>query len=282
MGTSRERALWGLVEPIHVVTYFSDPGRDALTAAGLRGFWRGYFAGRAAPLGAVAGPPVVASFFSFAPQMVHRALPAVWSLASPEVVLQARSDGAVAALGQLLALVPPADVAEAADLLERAVTALEPAGRVLGAANLALVPDDQPLARLWQAATTLREHRGDGHIAALVATPLGPVETLAVRCGMDLRREYIQPARGWTDEEWTAGEVTAANRGFLDENGKATPDGRDAFQAIEDATDRAAAAPWDAIGPASVRRLTELLTPMARLCSAVLPIDNPIGLAPIA
>src|SRR5215471_17300179 len=112
MRASRERAMWALYEPIHTVTYFSAQGRDALTAAGLRGFWRGYFAGRSAPLGAVPAAPVLASFFSFAPAMVTRALPEVWTLAAPDVVLTARSAGAVAALDVLLTGVPAADVTE--------------------------------------------------------------------------------------------------------------------------------------------------------------------------
>src|SRR5437660_1381227 len=81
---------------------------------------------------------------------------------------------------------------------------------------------------------------------ALVAAGLGPLEILALRCGMDIDREMMQPARGWTDEEWSAGQARAAARGLVDGAGRATPDGRDLFQALEDATDRAAAAPWDA------------------------------------
>jgi hypothetical protein len=191
----------------------------------------------------------------------------------------------VAALTTLFAAAGPAagvaEVTEAADLLEQAVAALEPAGRVLGAANQALPPYQEPLARLWQAATTLREHRGDGHIAALVAAGFGPLEILALRCGMDMNRDMMQLARGWTDEEWSTGQAQAAARGLVDGSGQATADGRDAFQALEDATDRAAAAPWDAVGPAGIARLTELLTPLARACHAVLPVGNPIGL-PIA
>jgi len=281
---SRERAMWSLFEPIHAVVYFAPDAREAFVAAGLRGFWRGYFAGRAAPLGPVGAPPVQAAFFSFAPSMVTRAMPEVWTHATPEAALRARADGAVAALGTLFAAAGvggTAEVTEAADLLEQAVAALEPAGRVLGAANQAVPSYEQPLARLWQAATTLREHRGDGHIAALVAAGLGPLEILALRCGMDINRDMMQPARGWTDDEWSAGQARAAARGLIDESGQATPDGRDAFQALEDATDRAAAAPWDAVGPAGIARLTELLTPLARACQAVLPVGNPIGL-PIA
>ncbi|MFQ6231024.1 helix-turn-helix domain-containing protein, partial [Nocardia sp. NPDC002869] len=59
------RQAWRLLEPLHAVTYFSPEPLQALKAAGYRGFWMGYFAGRAAPLGA-AGPEVVhALFYNF-------------------------------------------------------------------------------------------------------------------------------------------------------------------------------------------------------------------------
>ncbi len=75
--------MWTLFEPIHAVTYFTPEARSAYEQAGLRGFWRGYFAGRAAPLGAGRAAPlgaasaavVTASFFNFAPAFVARAIP---------------------------------------------------------------------------------------------------------------------------------------------------------------------------------------------------------------
>src|SRR5918998_5625657 len=100
------RRLWQLREPLHAVTYFAPQARAAYERAGLRGYWRGYFAGRAAPLGAVAAAPVTALFFSFAPAMVARALPDVWRRASPERALAARLDGAVAALRAVLPTEP--------------------------------------------------------------------------------------------------------------------------------------------------------------------------------
>ena len=82
----------------------------------------------------------------------------------------------------------------AADLLWLAIGELDFSGRVLAAANAALpVPDgsslNSGLARLWQAATLLRERRGDGHFAALAAADIDGAERWW-RCGAaDLRRE---------------------------------------------------------------------------------------------
>jgi len=272
------RSMWILFEPIHDITYFDQRCLDRFVAAGLRGYWRGYFAGRAAPLGAVGPAPVIAAFYGFTPSMVIRALPAVWDLASPAEALRARAEGAVAALTALCPDVPVADVEEAAGLLESAVAVLQPAGRVLGAANAALPPYSDPYARLFQAATTLREHRGDGHVAALVANDLGPVEVLALRCGMDISRDWMQAARGWTDAEWTAGQARVVDRGLLDAEGKATDAGREVFAVAEHATNVAAEAPWTALGPDPVGRLKDLLRPISAACRAAIPAGNPIGL----
>jgi hypothetical protein len=271
------RSMWTLFEPIHAVIYFTPEGRSAFEQAGLRGFWRGYFAGRAAPLGPVGAAVVTASFFGFAPGMVARAIPGVWELITPEEALRTRLAGATGALGRLLS---EQDVARAADLLWRSADELDCAGRVLAAANAALpAPDDgsAALARLWQAATLLREHRGDGHFAALVAAGIDGCESIVLRCGLDLRREDLQPIRGWTDEEWDDARSRLADRGWVGADGALTAAGREAHAAVEDATDRAASRPWARWRPEASAELAEVLTPVARACASVLPYPSPIG-----
>ena len=70
------RRLHRLVEPIHLVTYFSDEPDNALMALGLRNTWDAYFAGRAAPLGRVPAEVVHAIFYNFAAGEVARHIPA--------------------------------------------------------------------------------------------------------------------------------------------------------------------------------------------------------------
>jgi hypothetical protein len=269
--------MWTLFEPVHVVTYFSAESRSAFEAAGLRGFWRGYFAGRAAPLGAAEAAPVTGSFFSFAAPMVARAVPGVWQLISPADALAVRSAGAVAALRRLAGPRAPA-VPEAAGLLASAASGADCAGRVLASANTALPAAGEPFAQLWQAATMLREHRGDGHVAALVAAGIDGCEALALRAGLDLSRELLQPIRGWSDPEWDQAAARLVRRGWLAPDGRATPAGAAAYQSVEDATDLAAARPWEQLGPTGTERLTALLAPLARACAAELPVPNPMGL----
>ncbi|MFL6239477.1 MAG: SCO6745 family protein [Actinomycetes bacterium] len=272
------RHMWSLYEPIHVVTYFTPQARSAFEDAGLRGFWRGYFAGRAAPLGAVEAAPVVASFFSFAPQMVARAVPDVWTRISPADALHVRMAGAVAALGSMLTDVDAVSRAEIADLLGAATANVDCAGRVLGAANAALARTTGDWPRIWQATTILREHRGDGHVAAQVAADVSGCEALVWRASYDLVRDHLQPNRGWTDDEWVAAHARLVDRGWLDAEGKPTADGEAHHDAIETATDRAALAPWRQLGAAGTQRLIELLTPLARVLAAPLVDFNPIGL----
>jgi hypothetical protein len=291
------RRMWTLFEPVHVVTYFCADALSAFTDAGLRGFWRGYFAGRAAPLGPVGAAPVAASFFNFAPPMVARALPAVWELITPEDALAVRSAGAVAALHRLLGD-GRADLTAAADLLLRAADGIDCAGRVLAAANAARPAPGEPAARLWYAATLLREHRGDGHFAALVAAGIDGCEALVLRTasvqgewrgtvkgewgggrgtGGGPSREQLKPLRGWSDEDWEQAAGRLADRGWLDPAGRVTPAGAAVRQAVEDATDRAASRPWARLGTAATEDLAGLLTPIAEACAAELPYPNPVG-----
>jgi hypothetical protein len=276
---STARSMWTLFEPIHAVTYFAPEARSAYEQAGLRGFWRGYFAGRAAPLGAASAAVVTASFFNFAPAFVARAIPGVWELITPDEALRVRMAGATGALSRLLAG-READADAAADLLWRAIGKLDFSGRVLAAADAALpVPraGSSGPARLWQAATILREHRGDGHFAALAAADIDGCEAVVLRCCLDLRREDLQPVRGWTDEAWDDALSRLAVRGWVGADGALTSAGREAHAAVENATDRAAARPWARLGPETTAELVTILTPLAQTCASVLPYPSPIG-----
>ena len=257
-GSSRlPRAMWTLIEPIHDVTYFSAEPRAAFESAGLRGYWRGYFAGRAAPLGAVGAGPVIALFSGFAPPFVRRALPAVWSMVTPDAALQARAAGAAAAA------------------LEGVIDGLDFAGRALGAANADLPRPDDPYARLWQATATLRERRGDGHVAALVGAGVAGLDILVLRSTLDTYRDVLQSARGWGDDEWAAATDRLVARGLLDADGSITHAGRRLVADVEAATDHAAA--WTSLSPDEIVHIAKGLSPIARACAAELPERTPIG-----
>ncbi|WP_211323109.1 SCO6745 family protein [Amycolatopsis palatopharyngis] len=273
------RRLWILLETVHDVTYFTPQARSAHEQVGLRGFWRGYVAMRAAPLGPVGLAPVTAIFYNFAPTFLARSLPGVWRMASPAKALLARSAGAVAALEAHLPGVRDEPLLGAAvAVLRRIVEELDWAGRPLGAANAALPWPSDPLAALWHGATVLREHRGDGHVAILAAEGLDGLQAHVLRDAEDGSRAIIEPSRGWTDHEWAAAAERLASRDLLGSPGELTAKGVALREHIERRTDELAAAPYAAVSDASLTLLADLLNPIARrLIPGAIPFPNPVG-----
>jgi hypothetical protein len=273
--------MWRVLEPYHGVTYFSDESRQAFKDVGLRGFWMGYFAGRAGPMGPVGPGVVTATFFGFRHSMVARALPDAWTFASVTNVLTARLHGVDRALRRLLgdAVHDPA-LSEAAGLARAAAEAGGRAGRPLFAANADLPWPAEPHLMLWQATTLLREYRGDGHVAALTAAGVDGCEShVSLVAAGALSREVLQPNRGWSDEEWDAATDRLRDRGWLDKDGRVTDGGHDARREIERQTDELALRPWLALGDDKSERLAELATPLVHriVDDGGFPVPNPIG-----
>jgi hypothetical protein len=278
-GEATARRLWARYELIHDLTYFSPHALARAKDLGMLGFWMGYFAMRSAPLGRVDPAVVTATFFGFHPSRVARALPDAWLHTTPEQALAARVEGVEAAIASIGP--DPSVVERAADLLCQAADAADTAGRSLAAANQAVAPPESAAGRLWQATATLREHRGDGHIAALVAAGVTPAEShhLKIAAG-ESDSEALRLGRGFPDDEWQRGADALAERGWLGEGGRLTAAGRQAHADIEATTDRLATAPWDAMGPAATQELLTLIDPIARAVasSGLIPWPNPVGL----
>ncbi|MEO1060802.1 MAG: hypothetical protein AAFZ07_05240 [Actinomycetota bacterium] len=278
------RTLWQRVEPYHAITYFAEECLAAFVDAGLRGFWRGYFAGRAAPFGAVEAGPIVAAFHGFRADFVQRAVPSIWSLVTPSAALQARLDGADRTLRRVLELERDAGALdEIATLLTGAMEHISPSGRPVFAANADLERPDDPHLAAWHAATLLREHRGDGHVVALTDAGLDGCEPHVLRLAIGgLPESSIAPFRGWDADDWAEATDRLRARGWLDADGAATDAGHAAHRAIEAATDRLAAAPVLALGDVRTLRLIELLDGPARRIGAagVVPYPNAMGVPP--
>lgn len=284
MAISIARRMWLIIEPIHAVTYFAPESSSAWEAAGWRGFWRGYFATRAAPFGPVGPEVVTATFFNFAPGMVARALPGVWEMASPADAIDARASGAAASLRRILGdEIGDASARQATDAIEAAMAACSPAGRPLYAANAGLSSRPDPVEALWQALTTAREHRGDGHNAALVSRGLDGCQAhvLASAVGAaEAGRDVRQPTRGWTDDDWEHATSALEAAGLLDADGAATDAGRALHADVEATTDESAMAPWRHLGADATAALAAQLAPWAArvVRSGVIPFPNPMGL----
>jgi hypothetical protein len=260
------RRLYELTEPISLVNFFSPEPNDAMNALGFRGYWDGYFAGRSAPLGRVPAEVVHAAFYNFAPGEAARHIPKVWDTTTPEAAHAARQQGCVAALRTILGdLARTPGLARAAELLAKASTSAPTVGRVMYAGLRALPVPEEPLTRLWHAANMLREHRGDGHIAALVSERIGGVESHVLSAlDMDI---YPPTSHGRIHHLPKAllAEVMGGlrERGIVDADGRFTESGRATKDRIEALTDSLAEAPYDALTQPELDELVALLEPIA-------------------
>ncbi len=273
------RRLHDRIEPVHAVTYFAPEARAALDDLGYRGFWMGYVAARSAPLGAVPAEVVTAAFYNFAPERVAKALPAAWDVAPPAAALRARQESAVAALRRCG--VTDDEAGAVADLGAKALAGADVGGRPLFAANRALDWPDEPLARLWHTTTLLREHRGDGHVAVLVAEGVSGRECNVLHAAAGgVSEEMIKRSRDYDDAQWAHHQSALRRRGLLDDRGELTVSGRELKQRIEERTDAVALPALDALADDEVEALFAALTPITRKVVATgdIPAVTPMGL----
>jgi hypothetical protein len=259
------RKMWRTLEPYHGLIYFAPEATAAYEALGVVGF-DGYFASRAAPMGAVPAEVVIATFFNFNPDIVRHAIPAVWEVCSPARVLDARLSAADAALRRALGdQVEDPSTVRAAELARSATEGCTAAGRPLYAAHASLPWPTPPHLALWHAISLLREFRGDGHIACLVDAGMDGIDALVLHAASgEVPRAALQTSRHWDDLAWEAAVERLAGRGLVDRSGDFTQEGAALRQRIEDRTDALALAPWAALGVAGCDELRSLVRPLSR------------------
>jgi hypothetical protein len=268
---SMARRMFELVEPIGAIPYSADEPNEAMFALGFTNYWDTYFAGRAAPLGLVPAEVVDALFYNFAPGEVARHIPKVWRTTTPEAAIAARQTGCVKALRRILGDdVDSPGFARAADLLLKAATSAPFEGRPMYAALRAIPIPDDVVARLFHAASLLREHRGDGHIAALMTEGVGGLEAhvlFALDMGMpaeNFGRIHHLPAA-----QLAAVIDGLRDRGLIGDDGWLSEPGRAVKQRVEALTDDLAAKPYERLEPGELDELMATLEPLAtRLLAA--------------
>src|SRR4051794_9717224 len=265
------RRMFELVEPIGAIPYSADEPNETMFALGFTNYWDPYFAGRAAPLGSSVPAEVVPPlFYNFPPGEVARHIPKVWSTTTPEAAIAARQEGCVNALCRILGdLVETPDFARAVELLTKAAISAPLEGRPMYAALRTLSLPEEPVARLFHAASLLREHRGDGHIVALMAEGIGGLQAhvlLALDIGITaptFGRIHHLPAAQLTDL------IDGMKiRGLIHDEATFTPAGRQVKDRVEAMTDELAVAPYEVLEPDELEELIAALEPLARQLTA--------------
>jgi hypothetical protein len=267
---STARRMFELVEPIGVIPYSADEPNEAMFALGFTNYWDTYFAGRAAPLGLVPAELVDALFYNFAPGEVARHIPKVWHTTTPERAIAARQQGCAKALRRILGdHVDSPEFARATELLLGAATSAPFGGRPMYAALRAIPIPDDVVARFFHAASLLREHRGDGHIAALMAAGVGGIEAhvlfaldMNMPAGKFGRIHHLPP------EQLAAVIDGMRARGLIGDDGWLSELGRAVKTRVEAVTDELAAKPYDSLEPDELDELMAELEPLATLLLA--------------
>ena len=271
------RKTWRTLEPLHGMVYFVPEAAEAYGRLGITGR-AGYFASRAAPMGAVTADVVVSTFFNFSPALVHAAIPDSWEIASPAMLVAARFNAVDAAFRRLLGdpVLASAEMRRAAEL---ARTAAEEAGRraegrPLAAAHADVAWPNAPHLVLWHAQSILREYRGDGHIAQLVVRGLSGTEALVTHAAAgDVPAHLLRSTRGWSRGAWDGAVDALRRRGWLEqgEELRFSELGATQRQALEDGTDALAAAPYAVLGEERCAELRALARPWSTTFAHQLP-----------
>jgi hypothetical protein len=262
---------WRTLEPLHGMIYFVPEAAEAYARLGVTGR-AGYFASRAAPMGAVTADVVIATFFNFNPEIVRAAIPGAWELATPEDLVEARFAAVDAAFRRILgdAVVGSPEMARAAELAQ--IAADEASGHVegrpLAAAHAELEWPTDPHLRLWHAQSILREFRGDGHVALLVVHGLSGLEALVTHAAAgDVPAPILRATRAWSDEAWLAAADDLRGRGWLEQGDELrfSASGAQHRKEIEDGTDALAAAPYGVLGEERCAELRALVRPWSKV-----------------
>ena len=253
-----------LNEPIGTVTFSAGPN-EAFLALGMRNYWDGYFAGRAAPLGLAPAAVVHAVFYNFADGEVARHIPWVWGKITPAEAIAVRERSSAATLRDRIGeLADSPALVRAAELATRAALSAPTEGRALYAGLRALDVPEEPVARLWHAATLLREHRGDGHNAALLAHGIAGTEAhVLVALALEMRPEEFGRVHHLPKAQLAAVVDGLRDRGLVDAAGGFTAAGRELRERIETRTDELAAPAYDVLRAAELDELIAGLEPVA-------------------
>lgn len=286
MDPALARTIWHRIETINAVTYFSPECREEPDRLGLKGFWMAYFGCRAAPMGAVSASVVEATFFNFHPDRVRRAIPDAWAIAAPSTLLDVRASAASAALRRLLSDGTAEQLAgEVLPAMREAVEHATGAGRPLFSANRGVSASADPVAAMWQAATTLREHRGDAHVALLTGAGLNGCEAHVLFAASEgFPTEMYLRSRGWSEDDWDLAVDRLQARDVLDPDQRTTAAGQRLREQIEQRTDELAIEPYAHLGEVRVEALlTSLASSAERIASSgEIMFPNPMGLPRLA
>lgn len=263
-GARPPRRLRDAIEPLAMHDVWCRRTNERLAAFDLD-FLGGYVWGRAAALGEPAAGVVVAAFAVFEPGLITATYERARVRVGREELIAARVEATTESLREVLG---DADVREVVATLHRGLAAAEGAGRPLFSGLRSLAWPEEPAGQLWRACDLLREHRGDGHIAACIGAGLDPVTmNVLTELWLGMPLGAYTATRGW-DAQAIADAAARLEAGGLLAGGALTDAGRRFRDGIEERTDAMEQPIVDAIGDDFERVVGELDAWSARCVAA--------------
>lgn len=247
--TRLARRLRSVIEPIAAGVYFAPEAQAEYGALHPDlNYFESYFCSRGACLGQAPWTVVTAAFAAFKPAAVESAVTGGWTKTSPTAILGARERGATAQLERILGpIATAADIERATQLLVASTEGVDCSGRMLFAGLSALDRPTTPWGALWRAADLVREHRGDGHIAAWIPYLDSTEITVLTELAWEIPPRSYVFTRGWDEAEVDAAYARLAARGLV-ADGAMTPAGVSLRDDIEQTTDEATRPVLDRLG----------------------------------
>ncbi|WP_433377092.1 SCO6745 family protein [Actinoplanes sp. CA-142083] len=142
-------------------------------------------------------------------------------------------------------------------------------GRMLYAGLRALAVPEVPVARLWHAATLLREHRGDGHNAALVANGIGGTEApVLLAISSACKRTNSAGSTTCPRQSWPPSSTAYAAAAWSTRPAGFTDGGHQTKNRSKTLTDELTAPAYDALSPDELDELIAGLEPTAAAAQA--------------
>jgi hypothetical protein len=154
--------------------------------------------------------------------------------------------------------------------MTKAATSAPCEGRPMYAALRAVAIPDDVVARLFHAASLLREHRGDGHIAALMVESVGRLEAhVLLALDMNMPAEKFGRIHHLPAAQLASVIDGMRGRGLIGDDGWLSEQGHAVKQRVESLTDDLAARPYACLEPGELHELMDALEPLtARLLAA--------------